>query len=166
MITTQIPGFTIRKASAQDAELVLFFIQELAKYEKLLDQCVATKEALTQHLFSDQPCAEVYLAYELDEPVGFCLFFTNFSTFLAQPGIYLEDIYIRTECRNQGYGKVLLSFIAKLAVDRGCGRFEWSVLDWNEPSIAFYRKIGAVGMEEWTSQRLSGDALHQLASEF
>ena len=164
-IVRRIEGVSIRLAERKDVGLVLRFIKELADYEQLLNEVVATEEILLETIF-EKKAAEVVIA-ELDgEPVGFALFFHNFSTFLGRPGLYLEDLYVRPEMRGRGIGKLLLSYLAKLALDRGCGRFEWWCLDWNKPSIDFYKSIGAIPMDEWTVYRVTGDALTKLASEF
>jgi GNAT superfamily N-acetyltransferase len=155
---------TIRAAQRHESHVILQFIRELAKYEHLEHQCVATEESLQATLFGPRPYAEVVFACVNGEPVGFALFFHNYSTFLGRPGIYLEDLYVRPESRRHGIGRRLLTWLAATAVSRNCGRLEWSVLDWNAPSIAFYRKLGAVPMEEWTVFRLTGIALTQLAS--
>jgi GNAT superfamily N-acetyltransferase len=161
------PEIHLRPASRQDLELILQFVRELAEYEKLSDACVATTEGLDLHLFGEHPKAEVVIAEWGTEgnraPAGFALFFHNFSTFLAKPGIYLEDLFVKPEYRGHGIGKALLIHLARLASLRGCGRVEWSVLDWNEPSIQFYKSLGAVPMDEWTGFRLTGDALDKLA---
>ena len=154
----------IRFATAEDTPLVLSFIRELAEYEKLSHEVVATVEDLRESLFGERPFAEVLLAFVEDEPVGFALFFHNFSTFLGKPGVYLEDLYVRPEHRGSGAGRTLLSRLARLAVERGCGRLEWWVLDWNEPSIGFYKRLGAEAMDDWTVYRLTGVALADLAS--
>lgn len=165
-IKSKAPGFTIRKAVPSDAATILGFIRELAEYEKLLDQVVATEKNLKDTLFGDRPFAEVIIG-ELDsKPVAFALFFHNYSTFLGKPGLYLEDLYVKPDLRGHGFGKIMLSYLAKLAVERNCGRLEWWVLDWNEPALQFYKKIGAKPMSEWTVQRLDGDALKKLANEF
>lgn len=156
---------TIRTATAADIPQILAFIRALAEYEKLLDACVATEETLTRTLFGEHRYAEVLIADYDGIPAGFALFFHNYSTFLAKPGIYLEDLFVNPEYRGKGIGKALLSRLAKLAVERGCGRLEWSVLDWNEPSIGFYKSLGAVPMDEWTVFRLTGDALSGLAGQ-
>jgi len=156
-------NISIRQAREQDVPTILGFIRELADYEKLSHEVVATESMLRQHLFGPRPVAEVLIA-ELDtKAVGFALFFHNFSTFLGRPGIYLEDLYVQPHARGRGIGKAMLVRIGKLAVERGCGRVEWSVLDWNEPSIQFYRKLGAVPMSDWTVFRVTGDALIRLA---
>jgi GNAT superfamily N-acetyltransferase len=157
-------NFHLKAPTREELGIVTGFIRELAEYEKLGHECEITEEQLEKSLFGDRPYAETLIAYLDDKPVGFCLFFHNFSTFLGKPGLYLEDLYIQPQYRNQGLGKLMLRHLAQLAVERGCGRFEWSVLDWNEPSIAFYRKIGAVPMDDWTVQRLTGDALVALAT--
>lgn len=153
----------IRPATPADTPLILQFIRELAEYEKLLHEVVATEDILQQTLFGDQAKAYVAIAEWDGEPVGFALYFYNFSTFLGKPGIYLEDLYVRPELRGKGIGKALLAYLAHKALEKGCGRLEWWVLDWNKPSIAFYKSIGAEAMDEWTVYRLSGEALDALA---
>jgi len=160
---TTLPNLIIRDAEEQDVPLILSFIRELAVYEKMLDDVVATEEELQEHLFGERRVAEVIIGEWEGAPVAFALFFHNFSTFLGRPGIYLEDLYVKKEMRGKGIGKAMLSFIARIAKERRCGRFEWSVLDWNEPAIAFYRSIGAVPMDEWTLFRATGEALDTLA---
>jgi GNAT superfamily N-acetyltransferase len=152
-------NFQLRPATIEDAGLILEFIRELAEYEKLLDRVVATEKLLRQHLFGERPMAEVVIGYEGTVPVAFALFFHNFSTFLGRPGIYLEDLFVKPNYRRKGYGRRILTWLARLAVDRGCGRLEWSVLDWNKPAIDFYLSLGAQPLEEWTTFRLSGEAL-------
>ena len=164
-ILTKKEKFTIRFATEKDVKLILEFIKELADYEKLLHEVVATEEILMESLFV-RKAAEVVIAEYDEKPIGFALFFHNFSTFLGRPGIYLEDLYIRPEMRGNGYGKLLLAFLAKLAKERNCGRFEWWCIDWNEPSINFYKSIGAIPMDEWTVYRVTGQALDDLANEF
>jgi GNAT superfamily N-acetyltransferase len=154
---------SIRPAVEGDVALILQFIRDLAQYEHLEHQVVATQEMLREALFGSRPYAEVVLAGLNGEPVGFALFFHNFSTFLGQAGIYLEDLYVRPEARGHGVGRRLLSWLAATAVSRGCGRLEWAVLDWNEPSIRFYRNLGAVAQDDWTTYRVTGPALNQLA---
>ena len=144
--------------------MILRFIEKLAEYEKLSHEVVATETALRKYLFGARPMAEVILAYWGGEAVGFALFFYNFSTFLARPGIYLEDLFVDVEHRGKGIGKALLTRLAQIARERGCGRLEWSVLDWNEPSIQFYRGLGATAKDEWTTYRLTGEALEKLAT--
>ena len=154
----------IRPATPDDVPLIRQLIVELAEYERMRDAAVATDAELREQLFGAQPAAEVLLGEVDGQPAGFALFFHNFSTFLGRRGLYLEDLFVRPQFRGAGLGKHLMATLARLAVQRGCGRFEWSVLDWNTPSIGFYRSIGAVGMDEWTVQRLEGDALHALAA--
>lgn len=155
----------LRPAEAADVPVLLGFIRKLAEYERLSHECVATEAALTATMFGPRPWAEAVLAEWAGVPAGFALFFHNYSTFLARPGLYLEDVFVLPEHRGRGIGKALLRHLAKLAVERGCGRFEWSVLDWNEPSIAFYRSLGAVPMSDWTVMRVTGKALERLAAE-
>ena len=155
---------SVRPATEGDLPLILHLIESLAEYERLRDQCVATDEKLRATLFGDNPAAEVLIASINGEPMGFALFFHNYSTFLAQPGIFLEDLFVKPEARGRGVGRALLSSLAQLAVERGCGRLEWNVLDWNELAISFYKRIGAVPMDEWTTFRLTGAALEKLAS--
>src|SRR5271154_6029832 len=158
------PGLlSIRSATEGDTALILRFIKKLADYEKLSHEVQATEAGLRETLFGKRAYAETLLAYWSGEPVGFALFFHNFSTFLGQPGIYLEDLFVDPEHRGKGIGKALLVALARLAVERGCGRVEWAVLDWNEPSIDFYRSLGAGAKDEWTTYRLTGDALAKLA---
>lgn len=154
----------IRAATPDDVSEIATLIRELAEYERLTDAVVLDERDLREHLFGARPYVEALIAERGGAVVGFALFFHNYSTFLAKPGLYLEDIFVRPEHRGHGLGKALLAEIARIAVERRCGRVEWSVLDWNEPSIAFYRSLGAVVMDEWTVYRLSGDALAALAS--
>jgi len=156
---------TIRAAQRDDVALILDFIRELAEYEKLADQAVAEPAQIAEHLFGPRPFAEVLIGEVDGEAAGFALFFHNYSTFLGKPGIYLEDLYVRPSVRGAGLGKALLGCLAELAVERGCGRLEWSVLDWNDPAIGFYRKLGANPQDEWTVFRLSGPALEELAKK-
>ena len=157
------PKFTIRPAIPEDVPAILGLVRELAEYEKLSHEVTATVEQMSDQLFGPVPRAEVLLACENDSPVGLALFFHNFSTFLAKPGLYIEDIYIQPTHRGKGYGKALMISIARLAVARGCGRFEWTVLDWNEPSIQFYKSLGAELKPEWVITRLAGSSLQALA---
>jgi GNAT superfamily N-acetyltransferase len=152
----------VRAASEADVPLILSFIKELAEYERLSHEVVATEEALQKWLFGERPVAEVAIGDDEDEPAGFALFFHNFSTFLGRPGIYLEDLYVRPEFRGRGVGRVLLTHLAKLAKERGCGRLEWSVLNWNGPAIGFYESLGASQVDGWTVYRVTGEALEEL----
>ena len=164
--TTQIPGFTIREATVKDVPLILSFIRELADYEKLSHEVVATEEDLQRELFGDRPVSQVLIGNYKEKPVCFALFFHNFSTFLGKSGIYLEDLYVKPKQRGQGFGKVMLSYLGHLARARQCGRLEWSVLDWNQPAIDFYKAMGAVPMDEWTVYRVTGNSLQKLAEQF
>ena len=155
---------SIRPAAPGDCAFILSLIRELAEYEKLSHTVVATEEMLREALFGARPAAEVIIGCWHGESVGFALFCTNFSTFLGRPGLYLEDLYVQPAHRGRGIGKALLTHLAKLAVQRNYGRVEWSVLDWNTPSIDFYKSVGAVPMDEWTTFRLTGDALKTLGS--
>jgi GNAT superfamily N-acetyltransferase len=155
----------IRPAIIEDVRVILGFIRALAEYEKLSHAVIATEDLLREHLFGPHPAAEVLIANLNGQPVGFALYFRSFSTFLARPGIWLEDVFVLPEVRGRGVGKSLLAAVAKVAVQRGCGRLEWAVLDWNSPAIGFYKKLGAVGMEEWTTYRVTGDALNSLAAD-
>jgi GNAT superfamily N-acetyltransferase len=155
---------TIRSATPADLPLILAFIRGLADYEKLTAEVTATEEKLRATLFGAKPAAECLLAFaDADTPAGFAMFFTNYSTFLAQPGLYLEDLFVTPEFRGQGIAKALLLHLAKLANARGCGRMEWSVLDWNQPAIDFYESLGARRMREWQICRLTGAALERYA---
>ncbi len=165
-ISTQLKNLTIREGAENDVPLILSFIRELAEYEKLLHEVVADESTLKESLFGKRKVAEVIIGEWNEEPVSFALYFHNFSTFLGRPGLYLEDLYVKPEFRGKGIGKVMLSYLAKIAIDRNCGRFEWWVLDWNTPALNFYRSIGAVSMDEWTVQRVTGKALESLAKEF
>ena len=156
-------SFTVRPATVADVPLILTFIRALAEYERLLDQVVATEDGLREALFGPRPYAEVVIAEEPDRPLGFALFFHTFSTFLGQPGLYLEDLFVIPEARGRGVGKALLAQLARLALERGCGRVEWAVLDWNLPAIRFYDSLGARPNEEWTVYRLTGAPLAALA---
>jgi GNAT superfamily N-acetyltransferase len=155
---------TIRPAIAGDVPVILELIRALAEYEKLAHEVVATEADLRRTLFGERPTAEVLIAEDAGAAVGFALFFTSYSTFLARPGLYLEDLFVRPAARGQGIGKALMTALARIAVDRGYGRFEWSVLDWNVDAIGFYRSLGAVGLDQWTVQRVTGDALRRLAA--
>ena len=155
----------VSPGTEQDVPLILGFIKELAEYEKFSHAVVANEELLREHLFGSFPAAQTLIGSLDGTPVGFALFFRSFSTFLARPGIYLEDLFVRKSARGAGVGKALLTEVARIAVKQNCGRLEWSVLDWNEPSIGFYKKLGAVPLDDWTMYRVTGDALKQLASE-
>ena len=154
----------IARAQERDVPLILELIRGLAEYERLADQCVAAEAGLRDALFGAQPAAEVLLAYADGQPAGFALFFHNFSTFLGRRGLYLEDLFVKPEFRRLGIGGRLLGELARIAVERGCGRFEWSVLDWNAPAIEFYKSLGAKPLDEWTIFRVTGDALEALAA--
>lgn len=156
-------ALVIRAAAESDVPLILSFVRELADYERLLHEVVATEERLRATLFGPRPAAEVVIAEVEGAPAGFALFFQNYSTFLAQPGIYLEDLFVRPEWRGRGIGRAMLPHLARLAVERGCGRLEWWVLDWNDSAIRFYRGLGAEPMDDWTVYRLAGDALRSMA---
>lgn len=157
-------SFNIRAARPADAAAITGLIRELADYEKLLHECHATAEAIDAALFGAKPQAECLIAEWKGATVGFALFFQNYSTFLAKPGLYLEDLYVQPAARGKGIGRALLRRLAKLALERDCGRFEWSVLDWNAPAIAFYQSLGAKAQQEWTIYRVAGAALTALAT--
>jgi GNAT superfamily N-acetyltransferase len=165
-VPTRNDQFTLRIAEEKDVSLILDFIRKLAAYEKLSHEVVATEEDLKRYLFGKEKVAEVILGYEGEIAVGFALFFHNFSTFLGKPGIYLEDLYVLEEHRGKGYGKILLRYVAKLASERDCGRLEWAVLDWNEPSKEFYKSLGATLLNEWIVNRVSGESLVKLAGMY
>lgn len=156
---------SIRNATRADVPLILQLIRELAEYERLAHEVTATEDDLARSLFGTRPIAEVIIAEAEGNVAGYALFFHNYSTFLCKRGIYLEDLFVRPPFRGRGIGKRLLSHLARLAVDRGCVRFEWAVLDWNEPAISFYRSLGAKPMEDWTVFRITGEALQRLADD-
>ena len=156
---------TLRPATPDDVEQILAFIRELAAYEKLEHQVVATAAELARHLFGERPAAEVVIAELEGVPVGFALFFQNFSTFLGRPGLFLEDLYVQPHARGKGIGKTLLVHLARLAVERGAGRLDWNVLDWNAPAIGFYQRLGATVLPDWRTCRVTGAALSKLAGE-
>ncbi len=156
---------TIRPATREDVPVILGFIRALAQYERLEHEVIVTEDSLRETLFGARAYAEVVFACVNDEPLGFALFFHNYSTFLGKPGIYLEDLFVRPEARGRGLGKRLLAWLAQTAVERNCGRLEWAVLDWNEPSIKFYKSLGALHKSEWQIFRLTGDALVALADQ-
>ncbi len=160
-----MPEIGIRPATEEDVPLILSFVRELAGYERLSHEVSATEDLLRVHLFGETRSAEVVIGQHADEPAGFALFFHTFSTFLGRPGIYLEDLYVKPEFRGKGIGRAMLVYLAGLAKERGCGRLEWSVLDWNEPAIRLYTGIGAVPMDEWTVYRVTGEALDELAAQ-
>jgi len=155
----------IRKATEADVPVIAWFIRQLAEYERLLQETVMTEEILRESLFGSRSSAEVLLGYHEDKPVAFAVFFHNFSTFLGRRGLYLEDLFVIPEMRGKGFGRALLVHLARIARERNCGRFEWAVLDWNNPAIDFYEKLGAVPMKEWTIFRVTGEALECLANE-
>ena len=159
-----LPRIELRPATTADTPHILAFIRELAEYEKLAHEAVADEATLATHLFGEHPSAEVIIAEVDGQPAGFALFFHTFSTFLGQRGLYLEDLFVRPAFRGLGLGRRLMVHLAQLALQRDCGRFEWSVLDWNAPAIGFYRSLGAAGLDEWTVQRVSGAALQTLAA--
>ena len=154
----------IRAARVEDVPIILQLIRDLATYERAPAEVVATEAQLVDVLFGERPAAEVRLAFEEKSPVGFALFFQNFSTWLGRPGLYLEDLFVKPEKRGKGYGRALLVDLANIALERGCGRMEWAVLDWNEPAIKFYRTLGAKPMDEWTVFRLTRDGITRLAN--
>jgi GNAT superfamily N-acetyltransferase len=156
-------NFAIRTATVADVPVILELIRALATYERAPNDVTATETGLTEVLFGEKPAAEVLLAFENETAVGFAVFFHNFSTWLGRPGLYLEDLFVRPEDRGKGYGRALLIRLAKIARERGCGRMEWAVLDWNEPAIQFYRKLGAKPMDEWTVFRLTREGIAGLA---
>ena len=161
--TTTALELSIRKACKTDTPLILSFIRQLAEYEKMQDDVVATEGLLEEVLFGKSPSAEVVIAFYGNEPAGFAIYFFNFSTFVGRPGLYLEDLFVKPALRGKGIGKALLIHLAKIAVEKKCGRFEWSVLDWNEPAIKFYKSLGARPMDEWTVFRVDGEKLKNLA---
>lgn len=158
--------FEIKHATISDVPLILSFIKELAAFEKLLHEVIATEEILKETLFSKKTHAEVIIGYLNNIPISFALYFHNFSTFLGRPGIYLEDLFVKPEARGKGIGQKMLGYLAYLAKERKCGRLEWWVLDWNETAIGFYKKLGAKAMDEWTVQRVTGEALNNLAASW
>jgi len=159
------PVVAITPATPADVPEIVAMIRELAEFEKLLHEAMATETAIAEALFGKRPYAEVLMARLGENVAGFALFFHNYSTFVGMPGVYLEDLYIRPSFRGHGCGKALLTRIARLAVERGCGRFEWSVLDWNQRAIDFYESLGAKPMSDWTTMRVAGDALKKLGGD-
>lgn len=166
MIKTRIEGLNLRMATANDVPQILAFIRQLAEYEKLLDMVVADEAKLTETLFGEKSFAEVVLADYQGKPAGFALFFHNYSTFLAKPGIYLEDLFVDPAVRGLGVGKALITYLATIALERDCGRLEWSVLDWNQPAIDFYQSLGAKMLDDWRINRVTGDSLQAMAAMF
>jgi GNAT superfamily N-acetyltransferase len=162
---TRDSNFIIRSATIEDTALILRFIQELADYEKLLHEVVADEATLKESLFGDTPYAKVVIGEYAGKPVSFALYFHNFSTFIGRPGIYLEDLYVQPNMRGKGLGKILLGYLASAAIELNCGRLEWWVLDWNKPAIDFYQSLGAKTMDEWTVNRVTGEALDKLAAQ-
>ena len=160
---TETKNITIRPATIVDVPIILQLIRDLATYERAPSEVAATEEQLVDVLFGERPVAEVLLAFEDEMPIGFAVFFHNFSTWVGRPGLYLEDLFVKPEARGKGYGRALLIHLAKIARDRGCGRMEWAVLDWNEPAIQFYKKIGAQPLDEWKIFRLTRDGIAKLA---
>src|SRR5574341_996608 len=163
--SAEIENIQIRSATEADVALILSFIKKLADYERLSHEAVATEEILRETLFGRRRTAEVAIGYFKREAVGFVLFFHNYSTFLGRSGIYIEDLFVEETFRRRGFGRALLTHVARIAKQRQCGRLEWSVLDWNEPAIHFYKRLGAVPMSDWTVFRVTGDALTKLAGE-
>lgn len=155
-------NFEIKSATKNDVGIILELIKEIAAYEKLADQVEATEEQIIKHLFSEKTYAECIIGFENNIPIGFALFFHNYSTFVSRPGIYLEDLFVKEKYRGKGYGKKLLLSLVKIADERNCGRVEWSVLDWNKPAIDFYKSLGATPMNEWTVYRLNQEAINKL----
>jgi GNAT superfamily N-acetyltransferase len=159
----EITDFQIRSARVDDVPIILQLIRDLATYERAPEEVTATEEQLVDVLFGEKPVAKVLLAFEEESPVGFAVYFYSFSTWLGRPGLYLEDLFVNPEKRGKGYGRALLVELAKIARDRGCGRMEWAVLNWNEPAIKFYRALGAKPMNEWTVFRLTRDEIAKVA---
>ena len=163
--TTSIPDFRIEETGPQDVSLILSFVKELAEYERLADSVTVTEDQLREALFGERPTAFAVIGYYRDAPVSFALFFHNYSTFVGRPGLYLEDLYVRPQMRGRGFGRAMLAYLARVARERGCGRMEWAVLDWNEPAIKFYKSLGARPLDDWIVYRLTDDALAKLADE-
>jgi GNAT superfamily N-acetyltransferase len=162
-LANSIPGFEIRAATKSDTPIILSFVKQLAAYEKLSHEVAASEASIRETLFGARRVAEVAIGYFNGKPVGFVLFFHNYSTFLGRPRLYIEDLFVDENYRRRGFGRSLLLYVARLAQERQCGRLEWAVLDWNEPAIEFYKKLGAVAMSDWTVYRITGDNLRRLA---
>jgi len=165
VLATDTPGWQIKSATESDVPVILTFIKKLAEYERLSHEVVATEDLLRETLFGQRRTAEVAIGYIETQAVGFVLFFHNYSTFLGKPGLYIEDLFVDEDHRRRGYGRALLLHVARLAKERGCGRLEWAVLDWNQPAIDFYKKLGASPMSEWTVFRVTAENLDELAGQ-
>ena len=163
--SASLSDFEIHPAAVDDVPLILSFIKKLAEYERLAHEVVATEESLRQTLFNSRKTAEIAIGYFQKKPIGLVLFFHNYSTFLGRPGLYIEDLFVDESYRRRGFGSALLRYVARLAIERNCGRLEWSVLDWNKPAVDFYTKLGAVPMSGWTVFRVTGESLANLAAE-
>lgn len=163
--SASLSDFEIHPAAVDDVPLILSFIKKLAEYERLAHEVVATEESLRQTLFNSRKTAEIAIGYFQKKPIGLVLFFHNYSTFLGRPGLYIEDLFVEESYRRRGFGSALLRYVARLAIERNCGRLEWSVLDWNKPAVDFYTKLGAVPMSGWTVFRVTGESLANLAAE-
>ena len=163
--SASLSDFEIHPAAVDDVPLILSFIKKLAEYERLAHEVVATEESLRQTLFNSPKTAEIAIGYFQKKPIGLVLFFHNYSTFLGRPGLYIEDLFVDESYRRRGFGSALLRYVARLAIERNCGRLEWSVLDWNKPAVDFYTKLGAVPMSGWTVFRVTGESLANLAAE-
>jgi GNAT superfamily N-acetyltransferase len=165
IFSASLPDFEIRQTTIDDVPLILSFIKKLADYERLAHEVVATEESLRETLFNSRKTAEVAIGYFQNKPIGLVLFFHNYSTFLSRPGLYIEDLFIDESYRRRGFGAALLRYVARLAIERNCGRVEWSVLDWNKPAVDFYTRLGAVPLSDWTVFRVTGQNLVNLAAE-
>jgi GNAT superfamily N-acetyltransferase len=165
IFSASLPDFEIRPATIDEVPLILSFIKKLAQYERLAHEVVATEESLRETLFNSRKTAEVAIGYFQNTPIGLVLFFHNYSTFLSRPGLYIEDLFIDESYRRKGFGAALLRYVARLAIERNCGRVEWSVLDWNKPAVDFYTRLGAVPLSDWTVFRVTGQNLVNLAAE-
>ena len=165
MNSSDTSAFQVKSATESEVPVIFSFIKKLAEYERLSSEVVATEDSLRETLFGQRRTAEVAIGYLETKPVGFVLFFHNYSTFLGKPGLYIEDLFVDEDYRGRGYGRALLLHVARLAKERGCGRLEWAVLDWNQPAIGFYKKLGALPLSEWTVFRVAGKSLEELASQ-